>query len=329
MTSDIASLAEYFQVSPKLLGAMVFRTTGFYRQFSIPKRNGTTRTILAPNGHLLKIQRRIKNDLLDPMPIHRAVHGYVKGRSVVSNATPHLRQRTILKLDIRNFFPSIRLEDVVGVFKEKVIVSSYVTVRGFQSLVCSDEICEYFAKLCTLFGGLPQGAATSPALSNLYMLELDFELDAIATNNGLQYTRYADDLCFSASSIGQPVIAGLVDAVERKGFRINKKKTRILRWQERKIVTGIAINGGRLRLPKSMRRELRLVYHQFVVKADELRGTLPEREFERRLNSLMGRLHYWRYIEKDNEFAHTAIAKLASLRAQSIGSMKSHRDLEG
>ncbi|HRI49093.1 MAG TPA: reverse transcriptase family protein [Pseudomonadota bacterium] len=164
-----------------------------YVEFTIPKASGEPRRITAPRPRLKKLQRKILDELLVKCAPHEAAHGFVRGRSVVSNARPHAGAALVIKMDLRDFFPTIHFRRVAGLFQ----------YYGYET-----EVAAALASLCThrpqLPGGrplwpgvLPQGAPTSPALANILCRRLDSRLGGLARRAGATYTRYADDLTFS------------------------------------------------------------------------------------------------------------------------------------
>jgi RNA-directed DNA polymerase len=237
-----------------------------YVDFQIPKARGGRRTISAPRAPLRAIQRQILAEILAKLPIHEAAHGFVPGRSTLSNAQPHVGAQLLLKTDIREFFPTIH----------------YWRVRGlFFSLGYGEEVAGALAALCTRRpvvdpagerrvvwpGLLPQGAPTSPALSNLVCRRLDARLSGLAAKLGARYTRYADDLSFSFHDAG--ALAELdvgrafwwIDQVlQQEGFAEHPGKRQILRPHRRQQVTGIVVN-ERPTVPRDARRRFRAILH--------------------------------------------------------------------
>jgi hypothetical protein len=231
-----------------------------YVEFEIPKRSGGTRRICAPRRELKQVQRRILDDLLAKLPVHPACQGFVAGRSVVSNATPHQGAALILKLDLASFFPTVHYRRVEGFF---------------ESLGYPGEVASMLAGLTThrpTFAGgrvgwpgtMPQGAPTSPALANLLCQRLDTRLAGLAEKLGARYTRYADDLTFSFAAAPERSLGRItwwIDQIcSQEGFRENAGKRRILRPSNRQQVTGVVVNDG-LHVPRDVRRRLRAILH--------------------------------------------------------------------
>ena len=243
-----------------------------YVAFVVPKRTGGERRIHAPRAALKKIQRQILGAILARIPTHEACHGFVKGRSIVTNAAPHEGAAVVVKIDLADFFPTIHFRRVAGLF------ASY----GY-----SPEVARLLAGLCTHRpkmpdgrvawpGVLPQGAPTSPALANIVCRRLDARLSKLAARVGARYTRYADDLTFSFAKLEDAGGAGAqplsparlgrffwwVDQIcQAEGFTENAKKRRVLRKSTQQRVTGVVVNQG-LTVPREVRRRLRALLHR-------------------------------------------------------------------
>lgn len=197
------------------------------------------RHIVAPSRKLKERQRWILKNILSCVEIKDCVHGFVKGKSIVTNAKCHVAKKEILCLDISDFFPSTKLSKVIDVFKKL----GYI-----------DAVAEYLATLCTYNGELPQGAPTSPALSNIIFTTIDEQLMLFAKENDLTYTRYADDLTFSTNSNN---IEEFIDEIEciinEFGYTLNKNKTHIMKDNYRKMVTGLVVNET-VKVPKKFKK---------------------------------------------------------------------------
>jgi RNA-directed DNA polymerase len=224
-----------------------------YRTFRIGKKGGGFRTITAPDPPLKQLQRRICRRVLARLPVHRAVRGFEPGQSIVTNAASHTGQRIVLQLDIQDFFASTQAE----------AVESY-----FRRIGWTKEAARLLRSWCTHDGGLPQGAPTSPRLSNLVNYRLDSRLAAMAAKVGASYTRYADDLTFSFAADDGTAMRRLLffarHILREAGYRLHvKKKCHIRRRHQRQIVTGLVVN-ERPRLPRDRRRWLRAVAHRLA-----------------------------------------------------------------
>ncbi len=241
-----------------------------YRRFTIPKRRGGTRTIDAPSDELKALQRRILRRVLNPLPVHPAATGFVRGRSIVENARPHVAHAVVVNIDLADFFPSISRQRVFEMFR----------ARGW-----SEEAATVLSRICTLEDKLPQGAPTSPVLSNLVCFKLDARLAALAKANGGHYTRYADDMTFSFDGLGKnkrlrpkpngkpplpkpaapvpsrKILATIRLIIEQEGFHIQmKKRVRVQRAHQRQTATGLVVNRA-ANLPRATRRLIRAMQH--------------------------------------------------------------------
>ena len=275
--------------------------SGHYQEFWMRKRSGGYRMISASDKDLQAIQSTIYSRILSSVTIvHPAAVGFRCGRSVVDNAVPHLGKRYVLKMDIHDFFGSIRSPRVRQTFKK----------IGYP-----ENVSKVLGALCCLHRHLPQGAPTSPALSNIVGYEMDRKLAALAAEYGLTYTRYADDLTFSGDVFPKEQIIPQVKRIIRdEKFEPNHKKTHFMNQSSRKIITGVSVASGvKLTIPKSKKREIRKNVYFILTKGLA--------EHQRRIGShdpaylkrLIGMLCYWRAIEPDNTYASDSIAALKRL----------------
>jgi hypothetical protein len=231
-----------------------------YVEFEIPKAKGGTRRIAAPRKPLRTVQRAILDQILAKVPMHDACHGFVAKRSTVTNAAPHQGAKLVLKLDLKDFFPTVHYRRVKGLF---------------QWLGYNDEVSGTLAGLTTYRpkladgtvlwpGVLPQGAPTSPALANLACRRLDRRLAQLAAKYAATYTRYADDLTFSFK-VEPPVKLGRflwwIDAIcQQEGFHERPDKRRVLRNKHQQRVTGLVVNAG-VHVPRADRKRFRAILH--------------------------------------------------------------------
>ncbi|HYF47768.1 MAG TPA: reverse transcriptase family protein [Planctomycetota bacterium] len=222
------------------------RKKNHYHYKKVQKRSSGVRLIEAPKAILKTIQKRILHEILDHVPAHPAAHGIRKGSSILSNASPHVGKKVVIKVDLADFYPRLVMKRVKAMFR----------AMGYNV-----EMCAWLAKLCTNKAGydrdlpqfyyrrhLPQGAPTSPALANLCCFGLDVRLSGLAKKFNATYTRYADDLTFSGGEdLASPErTAALLWAVRKiirdERFYANALKTRVLRKGTRQIVTGVVVN---------------------------------------------------------------------------------------
>lgn len=264
---NVAEIAAAMEIEAPILTWLCYhRGAAFidhYHRFQIPKKRGGMRNVSAPKTKLRGAQRFVLEQILAPLPVHRAAAAFRPGVSTLDNARQHAGKAVIVRLDLKDFFPSIDFLRVK---------------RFFQSLGYNQGCATIFALLCTeaprvavaLDGKkrhvavgervLPQGACTSPALSNLLCRRLDARLAGLAQKRGFHYTRYADDLIFSSDAKNSDVGALLILAgkvVEDEKFVVNGEKTIVMRQQNRQSVTGLVVNAQNSATPRVSREDLR------------------------------------------------------------------------
>jgi RNA-directed DNA polymerase len=222
-----------------------------YRYAWVPKQHGA-RLVEAPKMWLRGIQRRILREILDPVPLHRAAHGFRRGSSCRTYAQPHVGRDVVLRMDLRNFFPSIPAARIHAFFE----ALGYPTaVARLLTGLCTNSVpmsvarhgASSWAEAKRLqIPHLPQGAPTSPALANLCALHFDFRVDGLAQALEADYTRYADDIAISGGEDLRRSVTRLPGLVARialeEGFELNHRKTRVMFASHRQILTGIVVN---------------------------------------------------------------------------------------
>ena len=239
-----------------------------YTRFEIPKRSGGARLISTPKPALRAAQSWILESILARQPVTPSATAFRPGVSIVDNASRHAGKRIVIRIDLKDFFPSITYPRVRGLFES---LGYNAGVSSVLALLCTDSPrarvrngdAEWFVAIGPR--GLPQGACTSPAISNLVVRHLDQRLEGLGTASGWTYSRYADDLVFSADgedAAPHRLIRLVSRIVEDEGFVINAAKTRIMRSPNRQAVTGLVVNDGRVRLSKRDLRRLRAFLHQ-------------------------------------------------------------------
>jgi len=239
-----------------------------YHRWHVPKRDGTKRLISAPKPELKAIQRWITKEVTEHLPVHGAAHGFLVGRSIVTNAKVHAGAKIVVKLDIRGFYPTVTMRRVKGLLRRAGLGEQVSTLMALLATESPREEVERNGK--TLYvavapRSLPQGAPTSPSITNALCMRLDCRLSGLARKLGARYTRYADDLTFSWHGNTPSDIGGLLRAVSMivhaEGFTIHANKTRVMRKGARQKVTGLIVNeaAGRpeARVPRKTLRDLR------------------------------------------------------------------------
>jgi len=240
-------LAALLRISYSKLTYLLYRlpTSRTYRKFEIRKRSGGTRTILAPMPGLARLQRTLLGVLETVYQPRQCVHGFVASKSILTNARQHLDKRYVLNVDLKDFFPSINFGRVRGMF----IAPPYKLPAPVATVL---------AQICCVKNQLPQGAPTSPIVSNMICTKLDNELLRLAQAHRCTYTRYADDITIStslprfpadlatldlSSSLPIPLLGPKLQAiVESNGFKVNQRKISLQRTHWHQEATGLTVN---------------------------------------------------------------------------------------
>ncbi len=241
-----------------------------YTRFEIPKKKGGTRLISSPKKTLRKAQTWILENILEKMPVHKAAFAFLPKMSTKLNADNHLNKNIVLRIDLKDFFPSIKFPRVKGLFRSFGYSEAIATVFA---LVCTDALRveavldqkSSFVALGDRF--LPQGACTSPMITNLICRKLDNRLEKLGQKLSFSYTRYADDLVFSTESKDPALMKQLLHfinkIVEDEKLEINKEKTMIMRKSQRQTVTGVLVNNNETKISRTDIRKFRAFLHQF------------------------------------------------------------------
>ena len=236
-----------------------------YKEYSIAKKKGGVREIFAPNRELKGIQKRL-NYLLQAFYLvvkPSEVHGFVinpiylgKACNIVENAKIHVKRKAVLNIDLKDFFPNIRASRVLDLFSSQLF--------GFNR-----EIATALTLLTTSKGRLPIGGPTSPVISNFICLEMDRDLKVFCEENKLYYSRYADDLTFSADyPITNDEILDLIGIINKHNFRINEKKLRMKASNRKQTVTGLTVN-DKVNVDRKMLKNTRAMLHDLCVNGIE------------------------------------------------------------
>ncbi|WP_186564819.1 retron Ec67 family RNA-directed DNA polymerase/endonuclease [Lawsonibacter celer] len=257
-------LADYLSVPRNKLTHILYvkKPDSYYTTFEIPKRNGETRTICAPSGDLKTLQEKLSNmlwlyqkSIWEEKGIKPNIsHAFEKGKSIITNAKIHRNKRFVLNLDLENFFDRFHFGRVQGYFEKN------------NNFKLPHDVAVVLAQLTCYQGRLPQGAPSSPIITNLICQPLDTYLLKIAKKYKLDYTRYADDLTFSTNDRHfvenqENFLAEANAAIKRASFSINEKKTRLQFKDSRQEVTGLIVN-KKLNVNHAYVRKTRAMAHQ-------------------------------------------------------------------
>jgi RNA-directed DNA polymerase len=216
-----------------------------YHYRVLTKPSGSARLIEAPKPRLKELQRKILAGILEKIPAHPAVHGFLKGRSIKTFIAPHVGKRVVLKMDLEDFFPSISGARIQALFRT---IGYPETVADLLGGICTTVAPYDIWKAPDLYTQchVPQGAPTSPALANLCFYRMDCRLSGLAKSAGAAYTRYADDLAFSGGEALDRSVERLSTHVAailyEEGFSVHHRKTRIMRQSVRQHLAGLVAN---------------------------------------------------------------------------------------
>ncbi|GLC78787.1 reverse transcriptase family protein [Lacrimispora brassicae] len=277
-------------------------TEGHYHTVHIPKKDGRSRRLLVPDYMLRRIQRNILHHILDGYKVSGCATAYRKGVGVVSNAMVHTGKNVVVKLDIKDFFGSISFP---------MVRNNAFSVRYFPPTVGT-----MLTALCCCNDFLPQGAPTSPAISNLVMKHFDESINKWCGNKGISYTRYCDDMTFSGDFPPGLVIRKVSGFLNAMGFELNETKTRILYRNGRQAVTGIVVN-EKPQVSKDYRRKLRQeIYYCLKYGAgSHLERTGSDGPFQENqyFLSLLGRIQYVLLVNPEDQWFREAEEKVLAV----------------
>jgi hypothetical protein len=283
-----AELAAAMDIPIATLRWMTFHrevdTGTHYHSWLVPKRSGGQRTITAPLPRLKELQRWALRNYFEKLAVHGAAHGFLPSRSVLTNALVHANADVLVKLDVKDFFPTIHWKRVKGLLRKAGVTEQVATLLALLATEAPRQLVEFRGKTLHVATGpraLPQGAPTSPAITNALCLRMDVRLSALATDLGFKYTRYADDLTFSfrkpapSGAEGTPerkrpalgiLVEKVKDILKSEGFTLHAKKTQVLRRGAAQRVTGLTVNGAGPQVPaarvsRDVIRRLRAAIH--------------------------------------------------------------------
>lgn len=269
--------------------AIVNQPKSFYKEYSIPKRNGKYRIIHEPLPSLKEIQNWILKYILTPIAntfVSPVAKAYMPKTSVRDNARFHKRQKYVLCLDLKNFFGSITFRQVHSIFRN----------MGY-----SKSLSVLLSNICVLDNSLPQGAPTSPMLSNMVFKYYDDKIFDYCKSRNIRYTRYADDLTFSGDFNCKEVISFIRKVLSKTSFAINDNKTRFVSRGNRQEVTGVVVN-EKLQTAAIYRKKIRQeVYYIIKFGLDRHLGTIGwERSMSEYLHHLLGKINFTLSINQND-----------------------------
>lgn len=284
----ITTFYSYLGTTPTEIKDLITNKSQYYSSYPLKKRSGKPRYIDAPRGRLKELQLIIVEKIFYQFSPYPIAHGFARGRSPVTNAKPHVGAKILVSLDLLNFFNSITQAQVIELVKfllgkKKLFNYNKTTIWEISELLTYKE-------------RVPQGAPSSPALSNLFCLHLDRALKQLQGKNDCTITRYADDITISSKTnmdLGK-IIPHVISAVKIWKLNLNYDKTRVVRSYRRMSVTGIVVN-KKLNISRKEYRLLRAKLHNLIVAGkpideylyQQLRGKI---EWINNLNPLKGNI---------------------------------------
>ncbi len=265
-------------LTPSQLTRVVARAPRTYKVYTIPKKSGGYRVIAQPAKETKYVQEWLIQNLFSNLPIHSSAAAYVKGSSIKKNVLRHADNSYMVKLDFKNFFSSVRAEDVRQHLR-----------RHFE--VLTDTELDYVSRVSCIKSPdslvLSVGSPASPVLTNSIMYDFDVAVSKWCEENGFKYSRYADDLTFSTSirdiSVKvEPMVRSVLNGLAYPRLSLNEEKSIHLSKKGRRQITGLIVtNAGAVSLGRSRKREISSMVHKFSL------GALPDPEIFR-LQGLLG-----------------------------------------
>jgi len=250
---SIADLAKLIHIDRGRLNVLIRYSKRFYKNYTIPKRTGGHRKISQPSKELKAIQAWILRNILDKLIPSEHATAYIRGKKLIDNLSPHIGNRYFLSVDIEDFFPSI---------------PRWRVERVFELLGYSKQAVMILANLCTYFGGLAQGAVTSPALSNLAALKLDRRLAGLTSRRNIVFTRYSDDMTFSTNNriVLYRTLPTILRIIQSEDFEPNEPKIRFLGPRTQCRITGLVKNSSEPRwgIGRYKKLRMRAIMHNMI-----------------------------------------------------------------
>ncbi len=272
--STVDDLSLLLHVPADELNKLAEHASKSYRIWEKKKTSGGFRVYRIPSDELKKVQRLIHLKLLSHYPVHESIYSYRKKRDTVKSALLHVGASVLVKLDIKDYFPSIRPLRVHEMFIQ----------RG-----CSDTVAALLTKLTTSDNQLPQGPPTSPGIANQILTPLAKRFSGVCTQHGLTMSTFGDDLYVSGSNRAAQVKNLLVRIVEDEGFFLNPEKTVVSRPGQRKTVAGISVN-TKINIPKDKYKTIRATLHDASVRG--FAGLFPRLNAKAAQDRLRGMIEY-------------------------------------
>ncbi len=319
--ANVGELSKFLELPSKFIDWLASNRHSHYRVKLIRKRSNGVRLLEAPKKRLKMVQHRIATEILNAVPAHASVHGFVRNRSAVSYVQPHVSQSVVLRMDLMDFFATISASRIFGLFRSlgypyavtHLLCNLCTAVTTMDELAGAAKMLEeppvFYSvqehaareRLRSLYcqRHLPQGAPTSPALANLVAYRLDCRLTGLAASADVTYTRYADDLLFSGNDdFGRKVksFAVQVGAIAlEEGFDVNFRKTRIMRRSTRQFAAGIVMN-QRTNIQRKEYDRLKAILHNCATRGPAEQNRESRTDFRMHL---LGKINWVRQLNPE------------------------------
>ena len=292
---DTKQLAHFFCMDKDDMFKMIKSCDSMYRSVSIPKKRGGHRKIDIPESSLCFAQQCILYRILNEIQISKYATAYHKGARIKDNALPHTNKKYLLKIDITDFFGSIK----AGSINKKVFAPIYPKQTAY-----------FLSLLCTKDGKLVQGSPSSPAISNIVMKHFDEAFGHWCEKRNLSYTRYCDDITVSGNTPLYTAYKKASKWLGNMGFKLNESKTHFVTNASNQRVTGLTVN-EKVSVPKEYKRRLRQeLYYVDRFGFNSAAKYKKYKDKNRYYYNLLGRLNYVLSIEPDNIYFLKAKEKL-------------------
>lgn len=275
---ELSSIEKDLGFSAKTLYGLSNSLEKHYHTVYLPKSDGSKRKLSVPDLILKLVQKSIADNILIQYPISKYAKAYKPGSSIQKNARPHVGKKKILKLDIEGFFDHIlysRVKDTVF-YEEKY----------------SESIRILLTMLCYYNDSLPQGAPTSPAITNIIMYDFDETVGAFCNEKNIAYTRYCDDMTFSGCFDEREIISFVKGELRKLGLFLKNRKTAVISASKRQVVTGIVVN-EKMNVTKDYKKTIRQeIYYIKKFGLDEHLKRLGISDKQQYVLSLKGRIAF-------------------------------------
>lgn len=283
---DGGTTTKYFWKEYREFNELLKNRDSHYTHSYIPKNNGGTRELLVPDWGLRRHQRFIQKNILYKIPVSQYACAYHKRHGLTDLAEPHIGHETLIHMDIKDFFSSIT---------EEKVFETLLQETGYKKTVAG-----YLSRLCCYKRYLPQGACTSPALSNICFKSCDTELASLAIRNNLAYTRYSDDIFLSGNDVdARHIIIEVKRILSQHGFCVHSEKTRVFGRHQAQMVTAIVVN-DKMQVSRAYRRKLRQEIYYVRRFKENAKDAYCAESYVQYLHQLHGRITFVLYVDPEN-----------------------------